>query len=375
MSYFHKRGLDRFDQQFLAGGTFFNWIQLLHHNGGVNLRYWARGLYISLLALVTAPFRLYEHLLFHKRISETKITEPPVFILGHWRSGTTHVHRLMARNPKFAVVTFVHTMIPGLFLTNNMFKTVLKNSLPEKRPMDNVAIGLEFAEEEEYALGNMGPYSFYHALSFPKKMRSIFDRYVIFENATPEVIKRWQKMYLYFLKKMTFSSRGKQLLLKNPSNTARIPAILEMFPDAKFVHVARNPYVVYSSTMNWLDKEMVPTALQDVEEETIRENAMVNYEKLMQHYLAERDLIPEGNLIEVKFEDVEADPVGETERIYTTLGLEFTPATKRRVERYARSIVGYRKNQYKLSLQATEEISRRWGFAIKIWNYAPPASE
>ena len=374
MSYFKKQGMGRFDQQFLAGGSFKNWLILLKENGGVDLRYIARWLYISAVALISYPFRLYENTKFKSAINQTEIKSPPVFILGHWRSGTTYVHQLMAQNDNFAMVTFLHTMIPELYLTGTIFKVILSTSLPEKRPMDNVKIDIHSVEEEEYALGNLSPYSFYHALSFPKRMRTIFDRYVIFENAPEGVIEKWKSIYMRFLKKLTFSSGGKQLLLKNPANTSRIPALLEMFPDAKFVHVYRNPYVVYSSTMNWLDKELVLTALQDVDEDDIREQTMVNYEKMMRRYLEDRHLIPEGNLVELKFEDVEANPLAEIEHIYNQLGLEFTPQTRENIQNLVENMSGYRKNRYRLSAERLKEVSDRWGFVAKVCNYAPPSN-
>ena len=372
MSYFKKRGMSRFDQQFLAGGSFQNWITLLKENGGVDIRYFARWLYISVVALVSYPFRLYEKAKYDSVITRTEIKSPPVFILGHWRSGTTYVHQLMAQNHDFAMVTFMHTMIPELYLTGTLFKAILRSSLPEKRPMDNVKIDINSVEEEEYALGNLSPYSFYHALSFPKRMRHIFDRYVIFEDVPPTVVEKWKAIYMRFLKKLTFSSGGKQLLLKNPANTSRIPVLLEMFPDAKFVHVYRNPYVVYSSTMNWLDKELVLTALQDVDEEVIREQTMINYEKMMRCYIEDRHLIPEGNLVELKFEDVEANPLAEMEQIFNQLNLELTPETHERIKALIKAMSGYRKNRYRLSKEARKEISDRWGFIAKMCNYAPP---
>jgi hypothetical protein len=374
MSYFKKTGMERFDQQFLAGGTFRNWITLLRENGGIDLRYVTRLLYISAIALISTPFRLYEKLRYDSAIDRTEIKAPPVFILGHWRSGTTYVHQLMAQNRDFAMVTFLHTMIPELYLTGTIFKAILRSSLPEKRPMDNVKIDINSVEEEEYALGNLSPYSFYHALSFPKHMRPIFDRYVIFENAPAQVIENWKAIYMRFLKKLTFASGGKQLLLKNPANTSRIPALLDMFPDAKFVHVYRNPYVVYSSTMNWLDKELVVTALQDVDEEDIREQTLINYEKMMHRYLEDRNLIPKGNLVELKFEDVETNPLAEIERVYRQLNLELTPQTHENLTAFIASMRGYRKNRYLLTPEARKEISERWGFVAQMCNYAPPSN-
>jgi omega-hydroxy-beta-dihydromenaquinone-9 sulfotransferase len=372
MSYFQKTGLLRFDQQFLAGGSFSNWLGLLRDHGGVDLRYWPRLAYISAVALLAAPVRAYERRKFGALIECTELHEPPIFILGHWRSGTTYVQRLVAQNSEFAVVNFIHTMIPGLFLTGGLFKFILRASLPETRPMDNVEIGPEFADEEEYALGNLSPYSFYHALAFPRRMREIFDRYVLFEDVSDRVRARWLSIYHRFLKKISFSSGGRQLLLKNPANTARVKMLLELFPNAKFIHVYRNPFVVYSSTINWLDKEMVPTALQDVEEDVIREAALVNYEKLMRKYLAERVLIPEGNLVEVRFEDVEADPLAETLRIYRALGLTMSSQTRTRLASYIASTAGYKKNHYHLSPDRIATIQQRWGFAIETWGYHAP---
>ncbi len=372
ISYFRKKGDTRVDQQFLAGGSFSNWVTLLKENGGIDLRYLTKALYVSLIALVGAPFRAYENFKYKTLIQDTQIQKPPIFILGHWRSGTTYVLRMLAQNPDFAVVTFVHTMIPELFLTNKIYKYILRQSLPQKRPMDNVSVCPEDAEEEEYALGNLGPYSFYHALTFPKKMRYIFDHYVLFESVDEAVIQKWKEIYLRFLKKMTFSSGGKQLLLKNPANTARIEVLLDLFPDAKFVHVYRNPYVVYSSTMNWLDKEMAPTALQEVDEASVRENALLNYEKLMHKYLEDKQLIPPENLIEVKFEDFEANPLQEVAWIYQRLGLHVDPQTQASMQTYLKSVAGYKKNHYRLESQIIQEIAERWGFMIKRWNYQPP---
>ncbi len=372
MSYFRKKGLTRVDQQFLAGGSFLNWVRLVVANGGIDWRYWIRSLYVSIVALLNTPFRVYEGARFGARIAATSIREAPIFILGHWRSGTTHVMRLIARDPAFAVVTFVHTMIPGLYLSSPLFRALLASSLPKVRPMDNVTVAPDAAEEEEYALGNLGPYSFYHALSFPRKMREIFDKYVLFEGVERKIIEQWKVIYLYFLKKVTFSSGGKRLLLKNPANTGRIPTLLEMFPDAKFIHVYRNPYVVYSSTMHWLDKELASTALQDIDEEAVREHALRNYEKLMLRYEEDKALIPEGNLVEVRFEDFEADPLGEVARIYCALGLTLTPEAQVQMQQYLLTVKGYQKNIYRLDSRSQRELARRWGFMIRRWDYDPP---
>lgn len=375
MGYFDKTGPLRNFQQFLAGGSFVNWLRLLRENGLPDLRYLVRGLYITATSLLSTPFRLYENLRYGPAIRRTELTAAPIFIIGHWRSGTTHVMRVLGRNPDLAVVTFVHTMIPELFLGSRLFRYILSNSLPPVRPMDNVTIAPDEAEEEEYAMGNLGPWSFYHALAFPRRMRAIFDRCVLFEGLDEPTIEGWKAVYLRFLKKVALATGNRRLLLKNPANTARIRVLLQMFPDARFIHVYRNPYVVYESTIHWLDKEMEDAALQDVDAATIREHAMTNYARLMRRYLEDRHLIPADHLVEVRFEDFERDPWAQIERIHECLGIDLTPPARARIEGYLGSLKDYRKNAYRMDARQREEVAERWGFAIREWDYAPPPDD
>lgn len=370
----YLRGQERVpvDQQFLAGGSCRNWITLLREYGGVDRRYLLRGISVSALALLGAPFRLYERYRFNAQIEDTQIADPPIFIIGHWRTGTTYIHQLLGQDPDLAIVTMLHTMGPELYLSCPILRPILRSSLPTTRPMDNVYLSPAAAEEEEYALGNLGPYSFYHALCFPRRMRDIFDRYVVFEGVSDDVVRGWQAAYTRFLKKVTFSSGGRRLLLKNPANTGRVRMLLELFPGAKFVHVYRNPYVVYASTMHWLDKEMEITAFQRVSADEVEEHALINYEKLMRRYFADGPSIPDGDLVEVRFEDFEAAPMAEVERIYEQLELELGPIARSSIQQRLASLVGYQKNAHQLERSAIGKVARRWGFAVERWGYAPP---
>ena len=38
-------------------------------------------------------------------------------------------------------------------------------------------------------------------------------------------------------------------MLKSPTHTARVRTILEVFPDAKFIHIVRDPLVLFPSTV------------------------------------------------------------------------------------------------------------------------------
>jgi len=89
----------------------------------------------------------------------------------------------------------------------------------------------------------------------------------------------------------------------------------------------------------------------------------------MKRYLEDRHLIPEGNLAEVRFEELERAPLDELRRIYKELGLSGFAAAEPAFRAYLRAVSGYRKNTYRLDPAAIEAVNRRWGFALERWGY------
>ena len=137
-------------------------------NGFVALKYYPRVFLIDLLSTFGVPFRVYEKWRFDKIVEQIELKKPPIFILGHWRSGTTHLHKLMVQDPQFGYITMFQAMFPKSFLGNKLFENIMKIFLQEKRPMDNMRLELELAQEEEMALVNLFPYSFYMVFTFPE---------------------------------------------------------------------------------------------------------------------------------------------------------------------------------------------------------------
>ena len=78
----------------------------------------------------------------------------------------------------------------------------------------------------------------------------------------------------------------------------------------------RNPYTVFESTRSFFTNTIQPLKLQDISNDEIEKNILSIYAKLYHKYEADKSCIPAGNLMEVKFEDFEADAMGMTEQIY-----------------------------------------------------------
>jgi hypothetical protein len=165
---------------------------------------------------------------------------------------------------------------------------------------------------------------------------------------------------------------GKQLVLKNPANTARIKFLLESYPNAKFIHIYRNPYTIYLSTRYFYKKTMENFMFQNVSNFLIEDSIIKIYKDLMKCYFAEKKLIPQGNLVEIKFEDLEKDAIGQLKKIYDTLSLPGFNKCKSKIEAYLGEQKNYRKNKFQLPKETIDKVEKQWGFTIKKWDYSIP---
>ena len=102
-------------------------------------------------------------------------------------------------------------------------------------------------------------------------------------------------------------------MLKSPPHTARIPTLLELFPDARFVHIVRDPRVVFPSTVNlWMSMARNHGLRRPVwpglEEKVLREFRVI-YDRLEEA----RPLLKPGRFHELRYEELVLDPGGRTE--------------------------------------------------------------
>lgn len=349
-----------------------NWIQLLNKNDGVDNKFLARGIFITLSSIFTAPARALFKIKYAKKISNTKIKYPPIIIIGHWRSGTTYLHELLTNDSQFCYVTLWHTMLPESFLVLEPIKEFLSNFLPKTRPMDEIKVTIDGPYEEEAAIAVLSPWSFFHCLHFARNAEEQYQKSIHFTNLTDEEKNRWKNNYLKFMKSITFENFGKRLILKNPANTARIPYLLELFPDAKFIHIYRNPYKVYLSTIKMRHNVLDKLALQEGDEKEIEKQVIENYKRLMNSFFEQKKLIPNENYFEVRYEDLVKDPLKQIKKIYTELKISGFENALPDISRYLEMKKDYKINVYKIDKKIIDEVKKHWSFTIKRWGYNPP---
>ncbi len=297
--------------------------------------------------------------------------DEPVFILGHWRSGTTFVHNILALDKHFGYNTTYQTVFPNLMLFGqSFFKKNMAFLMPDKRPTDNMELNVDLPQEEEFALANMTTVNYYNFWFFPKSWDYYTDHYLTFKKASAADKKEFQDTFRQLVKISLHNTNGTQFLSKNPPHTARIKEILEIYPKAKFIYLVRNPYTVFESTRSFFTNTIQPLKLQDFSNEKIEEQILKVYKTMYDKYEEDKVLVPEGNLIEVKFEDIEADALEITKKIYSTLNLPGFKEAEADIVAYLDKKKGYKKNKYNYDPRTVELVEKNWKFALDRWGYS-----
>ncbi|MHA1212154.1 MAG: sulfotransferase family protein [Candidatus Heimdallarchaeota archaeon] len=353
----------------LTGTTWIHWWRLLWQNKfRISVRYIPRALFITLIVAISAPFRLYEKLKYDRKIKKTQITKPPVIILGHWRGGTTYLHMLLSRNKDFAYLSYLHTFMPWLFICGRkIFRGAVQRAMPKKRRMDDLNLVVDEPNEEEFGLASMTPYSIYNGTYFPRR-RKHYNNYCTFEGIPEKAIRSWKKTYLYYLKKLTFQAEGRRLVLKNPPSTARIKLLLEMFPDAKFIHLHRNPFEIYPSTLK-MHENMVPSFYLQHVDGSAEDYIIETYANIYRKFFEEKDLIPKENFYEIGYEDLLKHPQQIVEEIFKRFELEGYETSKDTIAEFIAAQETYKTNKHTLDPAVKERIKTEWKQYYEQWGY------
>jgi len=350
------------------GLTFSNWVRLLASCPPLHWSKLPRLASITAFSIVNSFEGFLEHCVYGRRIERQKIEHPPIFIIGHWRSGTTLLHNLMSLDTQFTYPNLYQVIFPGSFLlTERIVTRITRWGLPKTRGVDNLPAGWNMTQEDEVAIMAMtllSPYIMMAHQRDPGKYSRFFD----LEELTPGERRHWQKSFLWFLKKLTVR-QNKSIVLKSPTHTYRIPILMELFPEAKFIFIHRDPYAVYKSSIHlrrtlFAENGLGKPYLGDMEERT-----MEIYTKLIETYESTRHLIPVGHLHEVRFEDLESDPLGQMRQVYEKLGLPGWQNVEPAIQAELPALSEYQKNTYNMDEQLMRKIYTRFRRAFELFGY------
>lgn len=355
----------------MGGVTVSDWVRVLKENRfRISPVATMNAMTVTFASVLNSGFKLLEDWRFRERIVATEVKEP-VFILGHFRSGTTHLHNLMTIDERFAYPTLYSCMYPHTFLTTERTNRVWMKFLlpPVREGLDNVRFGWDVPYEDEFALAGLTTYSPYMSPAFPNNMEH-YDRYVTFANAPPEEAAEWKRSLEWFTKKLTLRDQ-KPLVLKSPYHTARVHLIRDVFPDAKFIHIHRHPYAVYRSSQRMVKIMIRWWRLQRSDAVDWSERILNQYKEMHESlFEATRDL-PANQFVDIPYEDLDAQPMANLEKIYTQLDLPDFEVVRPRLQSYVDSLQSYRKNSFNdLDEAVKKRIATEWKRSFEEWGYA-----
>lgn len=322
-------------------------------------------------AVFNSTMNRLQKVFYQQHLNRINLGRPPVFIIGHWRSGTTLMHELISQDERFAYPSNFEAFVPEHFLlTRHVMYPLINMLMPSKRPMDAMTMNAASPQEDDFALLAYGAPTPYRRVAFPGESDN--DRAHLNSDAVDEGrLEGVRKSLDHFYRSLTLRYRGRQLVLKSPPHTGRMAHLAKWFPGAKFVHLSRHPHKLVSSTMRlWRVIDEIQS-FQKVryDDAWLRDYVFDCQRKMYDAYLTHRDSMPSNQLIEIRFEDLVADPAATMERVYGQLELGDFEVARSQIESYFADRKDHRLNKSSMSDELRQQIDQNYARYSQAFGY------
>ena len=346
------------------------WLRLLSRNGfAVSPGRLPMAFAVCCLSVFNSAAALLQRVRYGRAIGEAAVDPPPLFIVGHWRTGTTLLHELLSLDPQFRCPTTYECMAPAHFLvTGRLVIRHLGALLPKQRPLDAMRLRWDLPQEDEFALCNRGALSAYPSWAFSHR-RTAWEDLLDPRDFAPRERERWEDTLRHFYRAVSSTGAGR-LVLKAPPHTARLGLLAEMFPGALFVHAVRHPFEMVPSFLVAWRRMAASVGLQsrlrpDLDDFLIRLGS-----RLYRRFDDDRSGLGPGRIIDVRYEDLIADPAKELDRIYRSFGLPHSDRITPIVARYAVEVGDYQTNAHEAPPALRVRIAGLWATYAARYGYA-----
>lgn len=365
-----KNPVPWYTPRFWHGMCFSTWVKVLARNQfDVSLSKLHTALSITAVSGINSLLATLDKLFCSSAVAKTEVTEPPLFILGHWRAGTTFLHELMIRDPRHTFPDTYQCFVPHHFVFTEKWLAPLTSMLiPKRRPMDNMAAGWQRPQEDEFALCNLGIPTPYLSMLFPRRGPAD-PEYLDLRELTDAKRKQWGEALHDFFRRVTYRD-PRRIIVKSPPHTARVRMLLELYPQAKFVHIVRDPYELFISTVSlWKSLNEVQRIQSSGDESWLDEFVLSTFERMYAAFESDRQLLGEDQLVELKYEELVQNPLEEVRSVYSQLNLGDFSLIEPELRTHLADVKNYRPNQYKLADEKRQLIATRWAGYIQRYGY------
>src|SRR5262245_1932127 len=345
------------------------WRVLASNGFRVDAAYWPECLVDLLFAAGNSALGAVQGVVYRRALAKVRLRDNPVFIVGHWRTGTTLLHELLALDPRLRAPTNYECLAPNHFLISKQWlKGWTSFTLPRMRPPDPMQVTWDSPQEDEFALCNLGVPSPYARIAFPNEGPQN-GAYLELDSLSGEARGRWEQSLLLFFKQLTYARQGR-LVLKSPTHTFRVPTLARMFPEAKWIHIVRNPFAVFSSTVRLWRSLYEAYGYQRPRYDGLEEEVMETFARMHARLEASRGLTAKGGILDVRYEDVVREPVANLRRIYAALQLGDFEIVQPVVEQYLAERRSYVPNRHSVNPRFADEIRARWRPYFERYGYS-----
>ncbi len=348
------------------------WFPLLAKNRFAVAPKWIpMAIAVSLASWINLVLAWMSEAIYGRRARRAKFAQPPLFVLGHWRTGTTLLHELLVKDTRLIYPTTFDCMAPRHFLlTGGFFTRWFDWLLPKTRPMDDMAVGFDRPQEDEFALMNLGAGSPYLEWAFPN--RGVKTEFLTFETLPPDQREHWKRCLDWFMRRQSLKDPAGRIVMKSPPHTARVKMILELYPDARFVHITRDPRVVIPSTVRTWAKMIDSCSLQVRDDRPLEDHIFDMFKLMYDRFEQEKNSIPANQFYQLRYEDLVARPLEELQAIYERLDLGDFAVARPAVAKYLEGVKNYKTNKYKPADDLVARIEQHCGDYMQRYGYADP---
>ena len=353
---------------------FFTFLKIIRENGGISARK-VKNLFPWLLKTTAfEPLRWIELATKHRKVLQHQLPQDPIFVLGYYRSGTTYLQQFLLQDDRKGYHSVFQMIFPELMLSHERWLQPVMETISRifsmQDPVHRIPLTWDFMGEEDATMTTaVNPMGAQWGFFFPTTMTRNFDRYVLFDSLSETEKQSWKDAFRYLVSKISMANGGRQLILKSPPQTARVQLLLEMYPNAKFVFIHRNPYEVFASNRRFWDVAQDIYTIGKYRSANIDENILSTYAKTMDQYLAQRSMVSDNQLVEVAYDDFIQHPVLQTQRIYEQLELEGFDHCQPSMSKFARAQKSFVRLSHQLNEADTSLVNTRWGKYLEAWNY------
>lgn len=351
------------------GMTLGGWLRLLAHNRfALSPSRLPTAMSITAVSAVNTLLGLWQDVRFGRRAARVPISPDPVFILGHWRTGTTMLHELLSLDPRHRCPSTYESLSPNHFLVSEaLVRHRLWFILPKMRPMDNMRVSFDRPQEDEAALCLRGVPSTFATVAFPNRPPQ-YPRYGDMESLSAAELTRWEEEFRTFLRLLLLKRPG-QLVLKSPQHTYRLKTLNRMFPQARYIHLVRDPQVVFSSTVHFWTKMYEFHGLQRPNLRDLHNQVFDSLVTMYERLDEAKSLVDPSCFYELRYETLVADPVATLQGIYDFFEWPDFASVQPAIVRYAERSKRFKTNRYEPSPELHAEIAHRWRAYAKQYGY------